>query len=149
MRTRKIATYLIAIFMSIPMLSFSATKVSTTTPQDTFLKPYSAVYSTIWKKGISLKVEGKQTLSKKKDNLWHFVFSADSMIASLDESSTFYVEDHQIIPIKYEYKSVVLGKKRAATLTFDWEKKLVRNNVKDKPWNLPIKPNTQQKQYNK
>jgi len=60
------------------------------------------------------------------------------MIASLNESSTFQVKDHQIIPQKYEYKSTVLGKKRTATLTFDWDKNLVRNDVKDKPWNLAI-----------
>lgn len=137
MRTRKIPMCLMAIFMSIPMLSFSSTPAP-----DSFLTPYTAVYSTVWKKGISLKVEGKQTLSKKSDDLWAFVFSANSMIASLDESSTFRVEQHQIIPIIYEYKSAVLGKKRTATLTFDWEKNLVRNDVKDKPWNLAINPNT-------
>jgi hypothetical protein len=128
--------------MSVLMLSLSSMKVSAAAPQTTFLKPYSAVYSTIWKKGISLKVEGKQTLSKQSDNLWRFVFSADSMIASLNESSTFQVKDHQIIPQKYEYKSTVLGKKRTATLTFDWDKNLVRNDVKDKPWNLAINPKT-------
>lgn len=130
--------------MSITMLSLSSMKANATesTSQKTFLKPYSAVYSTIWKKGISLKVEGKQTLSKKVDDLWHFVFTADSMIASLNESSTFYVKDHQIIPQKYEYKSSALGKKRSAVLTFDWENNLVRNDIKDKPWNLAINPNT-------
>jgi hypothetical protein len=142
MRARKIPMYLVAIFMSVPMLFLSSMKVGATVPQTTFLKPYSAVYSTIWKKGISLKVEGKQTLSKQSDNLWRFVFSADSMIASLNESSTFQVKDHQIIPQKYEYQSTVLGKKRTATLTFDWEKNLVRNDVKDKPWNLAINPKT-------
>ncbi len=142
MRARKIPMYLVAIFMSVLMLSLSSMKVSAAAPQTTFLKPYSAVYSTIWKKGISLKVEGKQTLSKQSDNLWRFVFSADSMIASLNESSTFQVKDHQIIPQKYEYKSTVLGKKRTATLTFDWDKNLVRNDVKDKPWNLAINPKT-------
>ncbi|WP_339721376.1 DUF3108 domain-containing protein [Marinomonas primoryensis] len=142
MRARKIPIYLVAIFMSVLMLSLSSTKVSAAAPQTTFLKPYSAVYSTIWKKGISLKVEGKQTLSKQSDNFWRFVFSADSMIASLNESSTFQVKDHQIIPQKYEYKSTVLGKKRTATLTFDWDKNLVRNDVKDKPWNLAINPKT-------
>ena len=142
MRTRKIPMFLMAIFMSIPMLSLSSTKVIAAEPQETFLKPYSAVYSTIWKKGISLKVEGKQTLSKKADSLWQFVFTADSMIASLNESSTFYVEDHQIIPTKYEYQSSALGKKRSAILTFDWENNLVHNDIKDKPWNLAINPKT-------
>ncbi|UTW00920.1 DUF3108 domain-containing protein [Marinomonas rhizomae] len=144
MRTRKTPMFLMAIFMSIPILSLSSMKVNATetTSQKTFLKPYSAVYSTIWKKGISLKVEGKQTLSQKSDNLWQFVFTADSMIASLNESSIFYVEDHQIIPTKYEYQSSALGKKRSAILTFDWENHLVQNDVKDKPWNLSINPKT-------
>lgn len=142
MRARKIPMCLMAIFMSIPMLSLYSTKVSATPQQDSFLKPYSAVYSTVWKKGISLKVEGKQTLTKQPDNLWKFVFSADSLIASLDESSIFHVKDHQIIPSKYEYRSSALGNKRSATLTFDWENNLVHNDIKDKPWNLAINPKT-------
>jgi len=157
MRVRKILMPLTAILMSItPILSLSTEPtISTNKPLptteppsqekpdiDPFLTPYSASYSTVWKKGISLKVKGKQTLSKKSDNLWQFIFSADSMIASLDETSTFYVKDHQIVPTKYQYKSKVLGKKRSATLTFDWKKNLVRNDVKDKPWNLAINPKT-------
>ncbi|MGB0782577.1 MAG: DUF3108 domain-containing protein [Marinomonas sp.] len=142
MRPHKTPTYLTAVFMVLfmcyPILSFS----SETASKDTFLEPYSAVYSTIWKKGISLKVEGKQTLTKQNNDQWKFVFSADSMIASLDESSTFHVKNHQIIPIKYQYRSSALGKKRTATLTFDWDNNLVRNDVKDKPWNLAINPQT-------
>ncbi|NLQ16132.1 DUF3108 domain-containing protein [Marinomonas sp. M1K-6] len=134
---KRLMAVFVVIFISTPMLSFSSSA-----PQDTFLQPYSAVYSTVWKKGIRLKVEGKQTLSKQDNNLWKFVFSADSMIASLSESSIFHVENHQIIPSRYEYKSTVLGKKRAATLTFDWDKNLVRNDIKDKPWNLTINPTT-------
>jgi hypothetical protein len=138
MITRKVSISIIAIVMSIiPIPSFASEAT-----EDAFLIPYSAVYSTVWKKGISLKVEGKQTLSKKANNMWQFVFSADSMIASLDEKSTFYVDNHQIIPTKYQYKSVVLGKKRIATLTFDWDKSLVHNDIEDKPWNLAINPNT-------
>ena len=142
MRTRKIPMFLMAIFMSIPMLSFSSTMQTTNAPEESFLKPYSAVYSTIWKKGISLKVEGKQTLSKQDKDFWKFTFTADSLIASLNESSVFYVKDHQIIPTKYKYKSSALGKKRSATVTFDWKNNLVRNDVKDKPWNLAISPGT-------
>ncbi len=138
MGTHKISIWFIAAFMSIPMLSYSAA----TTEKAPFLEAYSAVYSTVWKKGISLKVEGKQTLSKQTGDMWEFAFSADSLIASLNESSQFYVRDHQIIPTKYQYKSKVLGKTRKATLTFDWKKQLVRNDVEEKPWNLSIRPNT-------
>ncbi|QUX96321.1 DUF3108 domain-containing protein [Marinomonas sp. CT5] len=137
MVARKIQMCLMVIVMSLPILSLSATP-----QQEDFLKPYSAVYSTVWKKGISLKVEGKQTLTKQSDDLWKFVFSADSLIASLDESSVFRVKDHQIIPSKYEYRSSALGNKRRATLTFDWENNRVRNDIKDKPWNMTIPPKT-------
>ncbi|RBO82220.1 DUF3108 domain-containing protein [Marinomonas aquiplantarum] len=137
MGIHKISIWFIVAFMSIPMLSYSATPT-----ENPFLDAYSAVYSTVWKKGISLKVEGKQTLSKQSGDMWKFAFSADSLIASLNESSQFYVRDHQIIPTKYQYKSKVLGKTRKATLTFDWKKQLVRNDVEEKPWNLSISPNT-------
>lgn len=142
MRARKIPMLLMAIFMSIPILSFSSTAENISKPTETFLKPYSAVYSTVWKKGISLKVEGKQTLIKQGNDAWKFTFTADSLIASLNESAVFYVKDQQIIPTKYQYKSSALGKKRSATLTFDWENNLVRNDVKNKPWNLSISPGT-------
>lgn len=138
MRSRQISIMIIGCFMSLHSLLSSAS----TLEQDTFLKPYSAVYSTVWKKGISLKIEGKQTLSKKENDQWQFVFTADSMIASLDETSTFHVIDNQIVPLKYQYQSKVLGKKRSATLTFNWDKNLVRNDVKDKPWDLSIPPKT-------
>ncbi|WP_111638526.1 DUF3108 domain-containing protein [Marinomonas shanghaiensis] len=138
---KRLRAFFMVFFISTPMLSLPSQGIASEA-QNTFLAPYSAVYSTIWKKGISLKVEGKQTLSKKSNNLWQFVFTADSMIASLNESSTFYVKDHQIIPTHYRYKSSALGKKRSATLTFDWDNNLVRNDVKDKPWNLTIPSKT-------
>ena len=141
MGIHKISVWLIALFMSIPMLAFANDKLSDT-QNDPFLEAYSAVYSTVWKKGISLKVEGKQTLTKQNGDMWKFAFTADSLIASLKESSEFYVRDHQIVPTKYHYKTKVLGKTRKATLTFDWKKQLVRNDVEEKPWNLSINPNT-------
>ncbi|BFM48814.1 DUF3108 domain-containing protein [Marinomonas sp. THO17] len=146
MGIHKISIWLIAFFMSIPMLAFANEAITdnkiANDNNDPFLQAYSAVYSTVWKKGISLKVEGKQTLSKQTGDMWKFIFTADSLIASLMESSEFYVRDHQIIPTQYHYKTKVLGKTRKATLTFDWKKRLVRNDVEEKPWNLTISPNT-------
>lgn len=139
MTARKISVSLMILFISMPMLSFSSTPK---TPVDSSLTPYSAVYSTVWKKGISVKVTGKQTLSKINETLWLFDFSAKNMLASMNETAVFYIEDQHIIPTKYHFKSSVLGKKRTATLTFDWDKNLVRNDVKDKPWNLSINPTT-------
>ncbi|MBJ7538453.1 DUF3108 domain-containing protein [Marinomonas transparens] len=138
MVTHKVSMYLIATLMSLPILSFAASE----SDKDTFLTPYTAIYSTVWKKGISLKVEGKQTLSQKDDGLWQFRFTAEAMIASLEETSSFKVQNHQILPSVYQYKSSVLGKKKLATITFDWDKMRVRNDIKNKPWHLAIPPKT-------
>lgn len=138
MGMKKFATHFFVSLIILPILP----AYSSTPPQDTFLKPYTAVYSTIWKKGITLKVQGKQTLTKQANNTWHFAFTADNFFASLNEQSTFAVKNHQIIPLHYQYESSVVGKKRTAELTFDWANNQVRNNVKNKPWSLKIDPNT-------
>lgn len=109
---------------------------------ETFFAPYSAVYSTVWKKGISLKVEGKQTLTRESDHLWRFTFTADNFIASLNEQVSFTLQNNQILPQEYSYRSSALGKERKAVLTFDWQKMQVRNDIKNKPWNLSIEPGT-------
>lgn len=112
------------------------------TQKTAFLPNYTATYSTLWKKGISLKVKGTQTLKKKSESLWEFTFAAKNFFASLYESSSFQVIGGQIVPQKYEYKSSVFGKKKTALLTFNWDKSIVRNDIKNKPWNLSIQPNT-------
>ncbi|GAB3478062.1 DUF3108 domain-containing protein [Marinomonas epiphytica] len=136
-RHRKIllASCLFSIWATLPSHANTPT-------QEDFLPPYSATYSTVWKKGISVKVEGKQTLTRQANDLWEFKFTADSFIASLKESSVFKVIDHQIVPEKYRYESQVFGKKKTAELTFDWQNQQVLNDIKDKPWYLSIPKNT-------
>ncbi|ADZ90770.1 DUF3108 domain-containing protein [Marinomonas mediterranea] len=132
------ATGLIAI---APVLASPNVHSSAESP-DSFIPPYSATYSTVWKKGISLKVEGTQTLSKTSDNVWNFKFKASTLIASLHEEVSFTKQDETIVPLSYFYKSQVLGKKRKATLTFDWDKNTVKNDIKNKPWNMKIEEGT-------
>jgi len=134
----KKSLFTLATLMIISLLPVQAASSSS----DSFLTPYSAVYSTIWSKGIKLKIEGKQTLKKTSNNQWDFIFTADSLIASLDERVHFEVKNHQILPLHYQYKSSLLGKKRSAVLDFDWHLMKVRNDVKNIPWYMPIEPNT-------
>ncbi|WP_133011020.1 DUF3108 domain-containing protein [Marinomonas flavescens] len=130
-------------FIAVSLLTLPISPAySATSSQDSFLTPYSAVYSTIWKKGITMKVKGTQTLSKQANGTWQFSFTADNFFASLSEKSTFIVKNHQIIPTHYLYQSSAFGKKRKAELFFDWTKNRVRNDIKNKPWNMSIKPNT-------
>lgn len=140
MAIQKISMLLIATLMMVPALSVQA--ATNDNSSSSFLTPYSAVYSTVWSKGVTMKVEGKQTLKKAANNQWDFIFTADNFIASIDERVHFKVKDHQILPLHYQYKSSVLGKKRSAELQFDWQEMKVRNNVKNTPWNMTIEPKT-------
>lgn len=106
------------------------------------LDPYSATYSTVWKKGISFKIKGTQTFTKKSDNRWQLSFKAKTFFASLKESTLFSIVNNHIQPIRYEYHTSAFGKKRDAILTFDWEKKRVTNDVKNKPWKMAVELGT-------
>ncbi len=103
--------------------------------------PYKATYSTIWKKGLSLEVQGTQTLTKE-DSHWFFEFKASTFFASLTENVSFQLKNNQIRPENYYYKSQLLGKKREAKLTFDWEQMQVKNDIKNKPWKMDIHEKT-------
>lgn len=129
MDTGLVRNVLIALLLGYSSLSFA---------NDTFIPPYSATYSTVWKKGISLKVEGRQQLKQLSQDAWLFEFSATTFLASLKETVRFRMQNQQLVPMEYQYRSSVFGKKREATLTFDWHKKRVRNDVKGHPWYMDV-----------
>ncbi|TDO99694.1 DUF3108 domain-containing protein [Marinomonas balearica] len=122
--------------------TLASSNESSNSNSEPFFSPYSATYSTVWKKGISLKVEGTQTLSKTDNETWNFKFEASTLIASLHEEVSFRKNGQTLVPLRYVYKSQVLGKKRKATLTFDWNKNTVRNDIKNKPWNMKVEHGT-------
>ncbi|TPE48899.1 DUF3108 domain-containing protein [Maribrevibacterium harenarium] len=130
---------LIAILLAAGTLFFSSAEAESN------LAPFSATYSTTWHKGISLRVEGKQTLTKQAPNTWHFEFKASALIASLKEDVTFTLPDaldSPIKPLRYAYKSSVLGRKREAIITFDWDNMRVLNDVDDTPWYMEVENGT-------
>lgn len=122
------------VFAESPSLEPNATA--------SFFQPYQATYSTTWKKGISIKVEGSQTLRHTSSDDWHFQFNADTFFATLSEESTFERVDNQIRPLYYHYQSSILGKKKEAKLTFNWNDMSVLNDVKQKPWHMDIEHGT-------
>ena len=138
MAALKISIITFGIFLSC----HTSLSHASNTQETAFLPNYTATYSTLWKKGISLKVKGTQTLKKKSESLWEFTYSAKNFFASLYESSSVKVAEGQIVPQEYEYKSSVFGKKKTALLTFNWDKNIVRNDIKNRPWNLSIQPDT-------
>lgn len=103
-----------------------------------FFEPYNALYSTVYKKGITLKVEGTQTLTQTTDNTWKFEFSVDTLLASLKESSQFRLDGSSLRPTEYQYSSRILGKHKEMLLHFDWDDMKVTNDVKNEPWKMDI-----------
>ncbi|MBM6550443.1 DUF3108 domain-containing protein [Marinomonas ostreistagni] len=134
---------IVAATLAIPTLPIIADSPSPAqAPAASFFQPYQATYSTTWKKGISIKVEGSQTLSQTSADQWRFKFYADTFFATLSEQSTFTRQASQIRPLSYHYQSSILGKKKQAKLTFDWQAMSVLNDVKQKPWRMDITDQT-------
>ena len=109
------------------------------------LKPFSASYEIHWKSGISLSGNTVRKLSTNENGDWSFESKASAMFASVFESTQFKWQNNQIIPLKYHFKQSVLGKKRIADVSFDWEQLKVTNTVEDKPWKMPISEGVQDK----
>ncbi|WP_293265841.1 DUF3108 domain-containing protein [Neptunomonas sp.] len=107
--------------------------------------PFKAIYASEWDAGIALKGEVERSLSSAPDGQWLFRTYASAFIASIDEKSTVTFNDSSVVPQKYHYKKLVLGKKREAKLAFNWPGMSVKNNVDDKPWKMEIPTNTQDK----
>lgn len=116
----------------------SATLQSTDSQSSEFFTPYHAVYSTIYKKGITLRVEGKQTLTETADHLYKFDFVVDTLLASLKESSQFMLQGDSLHPTEYHYSSRVLGKRKDVIVTFDWDDMSAINTTKGSSWSMPI-----------
>ncbi|MCP4594887.1 DUF3108 domain-containing protein [Neptuniibacter sp.] len=110
------------------------------------LAPFSATYEIDWDGGLSLS--GSTTRELKQDakqQNWLFHSKASAMFASIEESSRFIWQDQQLHPLRYKFKRSVLGKKRTADVSFDWDKKQVTNTVEDKPWKMDISDGVQDK----
>lgn len=123
-------------------LSWSLTASAAEEPT---LKPFSASYEINWKSGISLSGNTVRKLSTNENGDWNFESKASAMFASVFESTQFKWQNNQIIPLKYHFKQSVLGKKRIADVSFDWEQLKVTNTVEDKPWKMPITEGVQDK----
>ena len=91
-------------------------------PQPIQLTPYEAKYEATWKAGwFPITIEATRTL-EKADNHWKISFEAYSSVADLSEISEFEIQQQQILPIKYRYKTSGFLSKKLRTIEFDREK---------------------------
>ena len=103
-------------------LSFADT--STAKP----LNPYKAVYQTKMK---GMSITAKRKLQAKDDGSYALSMDTSSMMVKIKESTTFSVNEQQIISQHYRYEQSGVGKKRNNKLSFDWDKKIATDKGYD------------------
>jgi len=109
------------------------------------LKPYKAIYSNEMDVGISFTGEATRELKQLADGSWQLSIEASAMFASAREVSQFTVDGNLLKPMKYDYQRRVMGKRREASLTFDWENESVTTDIENQPWRMNISPGVQDK----
>jgi|SRR5690554_3254370 len=73
-------------------------------------------------------------------------FFADSLVASVEETSVFTSPEGELLqPELYTYDRSGLGRNRTARVTFDWDKRKVVNDINDNPWKMDVPVGTQDK----
>lgn len=99
------------------------------------LQPFNATYEANFN-GIA--VTATRSLSTRPDGLNELRFSAKSWLATIEESSVFRWDTTRLQPQRYEYHRVGMGRDRHATVSFDWHKQEVTNDVAGKAWNMAV-----------
>ena len=111
---------------------------------------FSADY-VLKRNGLSL---GNATRSLRSIGNGRYVFEsityATGMIAWLvkdriEERSTWTFSGGQLRPLEYKYDRYGGKKTRRVKLNFDWERRVVTNNIDGDPWRMDIPPNAQDK----
>jgi len=95
------------------------------------LKPFSASY-TADASQMPIGGSASRSLVKDENGLWRLEFSASMLIASLNESSQFRLQNGQPIPLSYYLNRSALGKSRETRLSFDWTKKQISGSHRGK-----------------
>lgn len=144
MGVRKEVFAVFLVLLATPFFCFAAS--STTLPpsnlEQAFYQDYSATYSTVYKKGLSIKLVGTQTLTQTSPNSWQFDFSVNTMLASLSESSTFTLDKQTIRPLRYAYESSIFSKKKAVDIHFNWKSMNAVSEVNGESLSMAITPLT-------
>ncbi|MGH1462138.1 MAG: DUF3108 domain-containing protein [Neptuniibacter sp.] len=135
-------TQINGLFIFATFLSWALVSEAT---EDYSLKAFSASYEIDWQGGLSLNGSTLRELKKDDKGHWTFQSKASALFASVAESSQFLWQNQLPIPLDYHFKRSVLGKKRIAHVSFDWESLTVTNTVENKPWKMSISNGVQDK----
>ncbi|MGB1091809.1 MAG: DUF3108 domain-containing protein [Oceanobacter sp.] len=93
---------------------------------DLLLRPYTATYQSYYRWGfMSFKITGKRRLEHLENQTWRMTFEAEASAASVDETSIFNYDGHNIRPIAYRYRASGLVREKDRTLEFDHTQKSI------------------------
>jgi hypothetical protein len=109
------------------------------------LQPFRATYSATLDTGVAITADATRELKQLEDGSWVFSSQAQALVASQSEETRFTYSSHGIQPQEYRYRRKVLGRKRAADLSFDWTHNRVTTRIKNKPWQMDVPSATQDK----
>lgn len=110
------------------------------------LAPYEASYQTSWRIGwFSFDISATQRLVKKSDDTWQMEFNARSRPASMTETSIFRIENQQLQPLEYRFRSSGILVEPNRTVTFDWDNERIidheQNTNTDEHWQHSLHDN--------
>lgn len=86
------------------------------------------------------RVKASRELVKQADKQYTLLFTANSMIASLEESTTLNWDDNRLTPISYSYSRNVIGKKEERHIHFDHQRKSIESYYRGANQSIPYSP---------
>jgi hypothetical protein len=108
------------------------------------LKPFSASYTADWKQ-VPISGTASRSLEALDNGRWELNFEASMLVASLNETSTFRMENDAFLPLTYRFDRSGLGKAKQIELDFDWTEKQVLGNDRGDPVRFPLNRGIQDK----
>jgi hypothetical protein len=108
------------------------------------IKPFSASYTADWKQ-VPISGTASRSLEALDNGRWELNFQASMLVASLNETSTFRMENDAFLPLTYRFERSGLGKAKQIELDFDWTEKQVLGNDRGEPVRFPLNRGLQDK----
>lgn len=147
-KSNRLLTFVLSLLLAAPIQAggeeFPAQK-----PLETYappsLKPFKAYYQAQFDLGISVSGEAIRELKALDNGQWLLSMNANTMMASIEESSLFEILQQQIRPLQYDYKRKVFSKKKSSQQRFDWPNGTLLSSAKERSTRLQIDQQTHDK----
>lgn len=108
------------------------------------LQPFNARYTADWKQ-LPVTGSAERNLKQASDGSWELEFKASMLVAGVNESSRFAIQDGQLQPLRYKYSRSGLGKAKKTRQEFDWSAMQVSGKDKGGSYQQPLQSGVQDK----